>query len=261
MLGPWGVAAAAAGTAAFALYENWDTVGPMIKDGVAKIGGYLMDFADTDWFAKGQQIGDMVANWFGQFDIASLAAWYTSFAIKIGAKVSSMNWSMIGMTVGAKIAEWFQNVDWGAVGAALLTGIITAGKIMLAGAALIAGLVGSLLVNTLSGAWNVIKAVGAAAWDGIKQAGVNAVNAIIVQINELISKWNALAPSFAAIPTIPAIANANAGVAAAAAARGGSAPGPLSGEVTVNLRDSGGRQVATARAPVSGSNKPARPGR
>lgn len=259
-LGPWGLAIGAAGGAAFALYQNWDTVGPMIQGAVGKIGDYLMAFADTDWFAKGQEFGSMITNWFNSIEWGKIGAWFMNFYAKIGAQLSKIDFVKLGGDIGAKLAAWFASVDWSAVGSVLFAGFMLSGRIMLAAVKFIGGLAWSLLTSALGAAWNYIKSVGQAAWDGIKQAGANAINFLIDKINALILKWNGIAPAFAQIPTIERVGASNANAAEGAAGRGGQTKFAMTGEATVNLKLPDGRSAGTATVPFApASNKPRRP--
>lgn len=254
------MAAAAAGTAAFALYENWDTAGPMINDAVGRIGDYLMAFADTDWFAKGQEIGTMVSNWLGSINWAGIGAWITTFFGKIGSQFDKIDFKKFGGDIGAKISAWFAAVDWGAVGSTIWAVLKGVGSIMFAAISFIGGLAWSLLTAALGSAWEHIKAVGQAAWDGIKATGAAAINFLIDKINALIVKWNALAPSFAEIGAIERVGATSDQTAKGAAGRASPPKVAVAGEATVNLRLPDGSKVGTARVPMVAPTGPRRPG-
>jgi len=257
--GPWGLAAAGAAAGAYALYENWDSIGPMIGSAISTAGDYIMAFADTDWFAKGEQVGDMIANWFGSINWSGIAAWFQEFGTKISDQISAIDWTQLGETIGTNIANWFANVDWGKVGALLVGGIMIAGKIMLAVIKFIGGLAWKLLVATVGAAWGAIKGLAQAAWDGIKAAAMSAVQSIIDIVNALIAKWNAFAPSFAQVGTISGPASAQAADGVVSRTPGLQRGGTMEGYANVIIRNERGEKTGQARVPMS-ANGPRRPG-
>lgn len=259
--GPIGLAAAGAGAAAYAVYKNWDTIGPKLKGAVSKAGEVLMGFADTDWMAKGNDFGNQITSWLNTIDWAAIGTWFNTFFGKIGAQFKSINFVELAGNIGDKISAWFAGVDWAAVGSTIWTVISTIGTIMAAAVSFIGALAWRLLANGLGAAWEKIKTIAANVWQSIKDTAIGAINFIITKINTMIKLVSDLSFGLVSLPSIDKIASSNAAAANGAAAglpRTRSAP--LQGEVTVNLRDQGGRSVGRTRAPVTNSPRGGRRG-
>jgi hypothetical protein len=258
--GPWGLALAGAGLAAFALYENWDTIGPLLGDAVSRAGDYLLKFSETDWLAKGQEIGTMITNWLNTIDWAAIGTWITTFSNNIANQFSNIDFFKSSSSVGDMIINWINRIDWGAVGSTLWSILLAVGTIMSAAILFIGGLAWKLLTSALGGAWNAIKSMASAAWEGIKSSAISAINLIINSINALLLKVKDATFGMVNLGSINPISvgsGSKRAVASAAVGRGSSGQAPLQGEVNINWRDSSGRTVR--RTPVLINNGPRTP--